>query len=94
MEQIFIGNKDISRYISACFYSLGKEKDIKIVARGSNIKRAIDILAILIRDYLEKPEYTIKVGSEPFEKRNVSTIEISLSGVKKGTPNNNKEKKE
>ena len=84
MEEIYIGNKDISRYISACFYSLGKDKDIKIVARGNNIKRAIDILAILIRDYLEKPEYKVLVGSEPFEKRNVSTIEIYLSGVKKG----------
>jgi len=84
MEQIYIGNKDISRYISACFYSLGKDKDIRIVARGSNVKRAIDVLAILIRDYLENPEYSIKVGSEPYDKRNVSTIEISLSGIKKG----------
>ena len=84
MEEIYVGSKDISRYISACFYSLGKEKDIKIIARGNNIKRAIDILAILIRDYLESPKYEIKVGSEPFEKRNVSTIEINLSGIKKG----------
>jgi DNA-binding protein Alba len=90
VEEIFIGNKDISKYISACFYSLGKEKDIKIVARGNNIKRAIDILAILIRDYLENPKYDIKVGSEPYEKRNVSTIEITLSGIKKGTPEENK----
>ena len=92
MEEIFVGSKDISRYISACFYSLGKEKDIKIVARGNNIKRAIDILAILVRDYLEKPEYTITVGSEPFEKRNVSTIEILLSGTKKGNIEDNHKK--
>ena len=83
MEEIYIGNKDISRYISACFYSLRKDQDIKIVARGNNIKRAIDILAILIRDYLEDPKYSITVGSEPFEKRNVSTIEIILSGTRK-----------
>jgi len=92
MEEIYIGSKDISRYISACFYSLGKDKDIKIIARGNNIKRAIDILAILVRDYLENPEYDIKVGSEPFEKRNVSTLEIILSGTKKGNVNNKKEK--
>jgi len=92
MEEIYIGSKDISRYISACFYSLGKDKDIKIIARGNNIKRAIDILAILVRDYLENPEYDIKVGSEPFEKRNVSTLEIILSGTKKGNINNKKEK--
>jgi len=89
-DRIFIGSKDISRYISACFFSLGKEKDITIVARGSNIKKAIDILAILVRDYLENPEYNIKVDSEPFEKRNVSTLEINLSGIKKGNINNKK----
>ena len=92
VEEIFVGSKDISRYISACFYSLGKEKDIKIIARGNNIKRAIDVLAILIRDYLEKPDYTIIVGSEPSEKRNVSTIEISLSGTKKGIIEDNRKK--
>ena len=83
VDDIYIGSKDISKYISASFYSLGKDKDIRIVARGNNIKRAIDTLAILIRDYLENPIYNIKVGSEPFEKRNVSTIEIHLSGTKK-----------
>jgi len=93
VEEIYIGSKDISRYISACFYSLGKEKDIKIVARGNNIKRAIDILAILVRDYLENPEYSITVGSEPFEKRNVSTLEILLSGTKKGNIEKNNKKK-
>lgn len=84
-EEIYIGGKDISRYISACFFSLGKEKTIKIVARGNNIKRALDVLAILVRDYLDNPEYTVKVGSEPFENRNVTTVEILLSGTKKGS---------
>jgi len=84
MEEVYIGDKDIAKYISACFFSLGKDKDIKVIARGNNIKKAIDVLAILVRDYLEKPKYSIEVGSEPFEKRYVSTIEISLSGSKKG----------
>jgi len=88
-EDIFIGGKDISRYISACFFSLGKEKEIKIIARGNNVKRALDVLAILVRDYLDDPEYSIKVGSEPFEKRNVTTVEIILSGTKKGSLENN-----
>jgi len=91
-EQIFIGNKDISRYISACLYSLGKEENVVIISRGSNVKRAVDTLAILIRDYLENPEYKIKVGSEPFESRNVSTLEITLSGKKKENLKLKKEK--
>lgn len=92
VEQIFIGNKEISRYISACFYSLGKEDSVVIISRGSNIKRAIDTLAILMRDYLDNPEYSIKVGSEPFESRNVSTLEITLSGKKKENLKLKKEK--
>lgn len=83
MEQVFVGAKEIKNYITACFFALGKSDEVKIVARGKNIKRAIDILAILIRDYLENPKYSIVVGSETFEERKVSTIEITLSGLKK-----------
>ena len=88
IDKVKIGMKDISRYISACLFSLGKGEDAKIIARGNNVKKAIDVLAILIRDYLDNPKYNIVVDSETYEetpgnKRNVSTIEISLSGVKK-----------
>jgi len=83
VETVYIGSKEISRYISACFYALGKSESLKIIARGSNIKKSIDILAILKRDYLENPKYNIEVDSEPFENRNVSTLEISLSGIRK-----------
>ena len=83
MEKILIGGKDISRYIHACFYALNDNPEIQLVARGSYIKKAIDILAILIRDHLDEPKYNIIVKSEPFENRNVSAIEIILSGKKK-----------
>lgn len=88
METVYIGSKDISKYISACFFALGKEEKIKLIARGKNIKRAIDVLAILVRDYLENPKYEIIVDSEKFEERNVSTLEITLSGLKKQKNNN------
>ena len=78
-----VGSKDVSRYISACMISLGKRDTINIIARGNNVKRAIDILGILIREYLDNPKYDITVDSEKFEERFVSTIEISLSGTKK-----------
>ena len=83
IEEIYVGGKDISRYITACFFGFDKEKKIKIIARGGYIKKAIDILAILIRDHIKDPEYSIVVKSESFENRNVSAIEIVLSGDKK-----------
>lgn len=83
VEEIFIGVKEISRYISACLFGFGKGDDIKLIARGKNVKKAIDILAILIRDYIDDPEYNIVVASETFENRKISTIEIELTGKKK-----------
>lgn len=88
-EIIYIGQKDIKNYISACFFGLGKEDKIKIMARGKNAKTALDVLAILIRDYLENPKYNITIDSEKFKnpeddrERWVTTIEIELSGLKK-----------
>ena len=83
VEQIFIGSKDISKYLSACFYSLGRDSEVLITARGNNIKRAIDIVAILIRQYLNEPEYSVVIGSEKFEERHVSTIDIHVKGQQK-----------
>ena len=90
-EDIYIGVKEISRYISACLFGFGKGDDIKLIARGKNVKKAIDILAILIRDYVDDAEYNIVVASEKFENRNISTIEIELSGKKKERVVNKKE---
>ena len=53
-EQVFIGSKDISKYLSACFYALGRDSEVLITARGNNVKRAIDVVAILIRQYLKR----------------------------------------
>jgi len=83
IEKIYIGSKEISRYISAALFGFGKGDTIQLIARGKNVKKAIDILAILIRDYVDDPEYNIIVDSEKFENRNISTLEIKLSGKKK-----------
>jgi len=83
VESVYIGSKEISRYISACFYALDNADEVNIISRGSYIKKSIDILAILVRDYIENPKYVITVKSEPFENRNVSAVEIVLSGKKK-----------
>jgi len=89
VEVIYIGQKEIKNYISACFFGLGKEDKIKIMARGKNSITALNVLAILIRDYLENPVYDITVGSEKFKNpeddkdRWVTTLEIELSGIKK-----------
>ena len=83
IEKIYIGSKDIPKYLTACFFALGETETIIIIGRGNNIKRAVDVAAILIRQYIEDPTYNIVIGSEKFEERNVSTIEITINGKKK-----------
>ena len=83
-----IGQKDLKYYFPACFFVLGKSDTVKIVARGKNTKKALDLLAILMREYLDNSKYSIEVGSESFEVENdkerfVTTIEIELSGKRK-----------
>ena len=113
IERVYIGNKDISKYLSACFFALSDDRDeVLITGRGNNVKRTIDVAAILLRQYLEIPDNIptlkelldildkedietakdmikkmmtceIKIGSEKFEERNVSTLDITLRGKKK-----------
>ena len=82
-ERVFIGSKEIKNYISASLFALGKSNTIVLTSRGNNVKRAIDVAAILVRQYLENPEYDVIIGSEGFEDRNVSTIDIIIKGTRK-----------
>ena len=83
VEEVYIGKKDISKYISSCFYALKKYDKVKLISRGSHVKKSLDILAILIRDYLEEPEYNVIVKSEEFEGRHITALEIDLTGKRK-----------
>lgn len=82
-EQIFIGQKEISKYLTAAFYSLGRDGEVLITARGNNILTAVNVVAILVRQYLDNPEYEVSINSEKFEERYVSTIDIKVKGTQK-----------
>ena len=112
-ERVFVGNKDIAKYLSACFYSLGNDEgEVQVIGRGNNVKRSVDVAAILLRQYLDKPDELptlsdvenaldnkdielakelikqlkmceIKIDSEKYDNRHVSTIEITIRGKKK-----------
>ena len=56
-KKVYIGPKDISKYLSACFFALGKEGgEVEIIGRGNNVKRSVDVGAILLRQYIDKPD--------------------------------------
>ena len=83
MEQVFIGQKELPKYLTAAFYALGKQEKVLLTARGNNIITAINVAAILIRQYLDNPTYEITIGSEKFNERYVSTIDIIVKGKQK-----------
>jgi len=81
MDQIFIGGKPLASYVTAGLISISKNKSVKIVGRGRHVKTAIDVAEILKR-HMKNPETKVEIGSEQFDERYVSTIEIEL--VEKG----------
>ena len=80
---MYVGNKDIAKYINSCFFALKKYDKVKIISRGSHIKKSLDILAIMIRDYLDNVNYEISVKSEKFEERFITSLEINLTGTRR-----------
>ncbi len=84
---IYIGSKNFMNYVTAVVMQFTtKEADEVIVkARGKFISRAIDVVEVATKRFLEgKVEVgDIKIGSEEFENQDgrkvrVSTIEIVL----------------
>ena len=57
IEEIKVSTKEIPKYLSACFVALSNDKNtISLLGRGSNIKRAVDVGAIMLREHLDVPK--------------------------------------
>jgi len=87
-DPVFVGKKEIKHYIAAGLFALSKSEKVVIKSRGKNNKTALDVLAILKRDYVENPKYDVMVDSEEFKDdtgkiNKVTTLEIELSGIRK-----------
>lgn len=80
-EDVFIGPKGIASYITAGLWALRKDKPVRLLGRGHNIKTTVDVAEILKREMVD-PEMSIDIGSENHEDRKVSTIAIILEGEK------------
>lgn len=84
---IFIGSKPIINYVRSISVQLNKSQgaDVIVRSRGRFISKAVDIVEIAKRKFLEKEGVKvkdIKIGSEEFEREgrqsNVSTMDITL----------------
>ena len=79
VNEVKIGQKDISNYV----YAVLRNSNVVLLARGSNIKKCVDIGLIVSRDYgyaIDNVKlYNSSYKDEAQKERNVSNIEISLS---------------
>jgi len=79
IQELKIGTKNIANYI----YAILKTKVCVLRARGSNLKKAVDVALIAERDYGYSIRsvniYDTKYEDEEHRTRHVSNIDISLS---------------
>jgi len=83
---VFIGRKPVMNYVIACLTSFNAgAKMVVVKARGRAISTAVDTVELLRRSFAKDVEVkdvglgTEGVTSPEGQKRNVSTIEISLA---------------
>lgn len=79
INEVKVGMKDMQSYI----YAVLRNSNVLLKARGSNMKRSIDVALISERDYNYKIEdvriYNSTYTDESGKERKVSNLEISLS---------------
>jgi len=87
---IFIGQKPLMNYVNASQMQLKRTDEIKILARGRNISKAVDVVEVCKR-FMDGNAIVgeIQIASEEIEdkktpgrKVNISSIEISLKNKK------------
>jgi archaea-specific DNA-binding protein len=86
---IYVGTKPFMNYVTSVViqFTSKNKKEVIIKARGKFISRAVDIVEVVRKRFMQEhgiKTRDIKIGSEEFEndegkKINVSTIEITLS---------------
>lgn len=78
-EPVFIGDKPIKTYVNAGKWALDKKKPLKILARGNNIKTAVDVAEIIKRELNDCiVEITTRSEEVSDEDRKVSVITIII----------------
>lgn len=76
--EIYIGDKDMRRYVNAALFSLSKNKRIVIKARGKHIKKAIDVVATLLRMYADA-SYSVKIDNVRYNDRFLTSVQVEFN---------------
>lgn len=77
MRKLIVGNKELVTYVKVAEVWLEEDKRIKIVGGGKHIKKAVDLLEVLKRNFVLK-DINITTKTVQLEVSKVSVIEIEV----------------
>jgi DNA-binding protein Alba len=83
MQEIFIGQRNAMEYILNIVSRCSNDEGVVLLSRGRNNARALDVFAILSREYIKSAKITeCKVTTEEFgeenEKRRTTALELDI----------------
>ena len=74
---LYIGKKQLMIYVMSLVSN--KDHKMRILSRGRNISKSVDVFLIFQRRFAKNVKYEITVGTVVLENRNVSECEINLT---------------
>lgn len=82
---VYVGDKELGKYVKAIKYRLAERDNDKVVARGTFIQKAVDAVEIAKREHdVEVQEVSTGTltgeNDDTGEEVNVSTIEFKITG--------------
>jgi DNA-binding protein Alba len=75
-EDLFIGKKPVMTYVIAL---LSYNKKARILSRGRNISKSVDVLEVFKRKYAKNVKYEIVTDTVELENRPISEMQINLT---------------
>jgi len=73
---VYIGQKPLMTYVLALISS--KDKKAKILARGRNMAKAIDVLEVMKRKFSKNLKSEFSTNTVYLDNKNISELEIDL----------------
>lgn len=76
-KDLFIGKKPVMTYVLALISNTNHEA--RILSRGRNISKSVDVLEVFKRKYAKNAKYEIKTNTVILENRPISEMQINLT---------------
>jgi len=81
IEEVYIGDKLSGKYVNAGLWAIKSGGVARLMGRGHNIKRCVDVTEILKRK-LNNPETHIEIWTEEYmDKKTKNLLKVSVIAI-------------